>query len=204
MLQNDPELELGDRQRRMLEEAEKSLGHMVMLVSQLSEVAKLDAGTAAVVDEPFDVFRTVAEAAADVHEAEARGVRLRVDGAAEGIRIVGDLARFRVAIAALLRAVLREQPAETVVVADRRAAVGGSATALVVIARQVDLARVADIDAATPSFDELRGGLGLSIPIARLVVGRLGGRLWSPLAGDPDPASRGAIVLSMPIEESLR
>ena len=202
MLQRDTEDGLGDPQRRMVEEAEKSLGHMVMLVNQLSELAKLDTGAAAVCEESFDLFRMLAEVAADVHEAEDRGVQLRVDGAADGVRLVGDGTRCRVAIAALLRAVLREQPAETVVVADcRRATIGGSATALVVIARQVDLARAADIDAATAPFDELRGGLGLALPIARLVVERLGGRLWSPLAGDTDPASRGAIVLSMTTEE---
>ncbi len=202
MLLSDPELALGDRQRRMLQEAEKSLGHMVMLVSQLGEIAKLEAAPAAIVAQPFDLFRTVAEVAADVHEAEDRGVELRVDGITEGATLVGDLSRFRVAMAALLRSVLREQPADTIVVADRRRlTVEGRTAARVVIARDVDLARAADVGPVTSVFDELRGGLGLSMPIARLVVERMGGRLWSPLVGDADPASRGAIVVSVPTKE---
>ncbi len=40
----------------MIEEAEKSLGHMTMLVGEISELGKLEAGTAAVVDQPADLF----------------------------------------------------------------------------------------------------------------------------------------------------
>ena len=192
--------ELGQSQRRMLEEAEKSLGHMTMLVGQLSELGRLEARAATVVDQPADLFEMLGKLAEDVHEAEERGVQLRVRGLAQGARVNGDVPRLRAAFTAFLRAVLREQPVETVVVADRRRIDGAAPSALVVIAREADLERAASARPAA-AFDEWRGGLGLALPIARVVLERHGGRVWSPLAGDADPASRGAIVVSVPFEE---
>jgi signal transduction histidine kinase len=200
MLLRDAEPGLADRQRRMVEEAEKSLAHMVLLVGQMSELARLQDGTAAVVEGPVDLFQLLGDVAADVHDAEDRNVRLRVDGPVSGAPLRGDAQRLRAALAALLRAVLREQPAGTIVVADRRRARNGHSLALVVIARAGDLERAA-VAAPTPAFDEWRGGLGLALPIARFVVERHGGHVWSPLAGDADAAARGAIVVSVPIQE---
>jgi signal transduction histidine kinase len=197
VLQTGPDL--GEGQRRMLEEAEKSLGYMTMLVGQISELGRLEAGTATVVNQPADLFEMLATLAEDVHEAEDRGVQLRVRGVAQGACVHGDAHRLGAAFTALLKAVLREQPVETVVVADRRKIAGTTRAALVVIAREADLERAAS--APTGAFDEWRGGLGLALPIARVVLERQGGRVWSPLAGDADPASRGAIVVSVPFEE---
>jgi signal transduction histidine kinase len=47
-------------------------------------------------------------------------------------------------------------------------------------------------------FDEQRGGLGLALPIARRVIERHRGRIWSPAGG------RAAAIVSLPLSELNR
>ena len=82
------------------------------------DLGKLDAGIAAVRAERFDLFELVREVAANVHEAEDREVRLELKGLSSGGALDGDRLRLRTSIEFVLRAVLREQPTGTVVVAE--------------------------------------------------------------------------------------
>jgi signal transduction histidine kinase len=202
MLQSDAAGSLDERQRKMVTEAQKSCARIVDLINELSEVSKLDAGVAAIAEEPLDLFRLVAEAAEGVTEAQDRGVALRVDGESAGAPVRGDASRLRAAFDAFLRSILREQPGATTVVAARRLRQGGEGrSAVVVIARdtEVDLA----CDAGPAPFDEKRGGLGLALPIARRVVERLGGQVWSPAVGSGE-TGRTSLVVSIPLSENSR
>jgi signal transduction histidine kinase len=137
-----------------------------------------------------------------VHEAEDRGVRLQLHGESAGAALTGDLTRVRSAISAFLRAVLREQPAACVVVADRRLVVhGGVRSAVVVIAEEATVQQ--SYETPRGPFEEKRGGLGLALPLARRVVERHGGHVWSP-AGHVESKSRSAIVFSIPLPEPSR
>jgi hypothetical protein len=138
--------------------------------------------------------------ASTVHEAGDREVRLEVRGAANGAPITADRSRIQDGFHAIFRAVLREQPAATVVVADRRLTEGGPAgrSAVVVVAR--DAYVQAAYDAPRAPFDEKRGGMGLALPIARRVVRAAGGEVWSPEPpGQASEPSRGAIVVALPV-----
>ncbi len=68
MLQRDTTAPLSERQRKMVDEAAKSYRRMVALIDELSEISKLDTGTAAVHEESFDLFGLVQEVADSVHE----------------------------------------------------------------------------------------------------------------------------------------
>ena len=46
MLQRDSDQPLSDRQRKMIDEAEKSCARLVALIAELSEISKLDVATA--------------------------------------------------------------------------------------------------------------------------------------------------------------
>ena len=208
MLQRDTEPPLSERQRKMVDEAEKSCIRMVALINELSEISKLDAGLAAVTAERFDLFDMVRDVAGGVHDAEDRGVRIdvRTDGAAAPMH--GDLTRLRAAIAVTLRAIAREQPSATIVVADcRRVVRSGAEEARVVVAPAADAE--AAREASEGPFDDKRGGLGLALPIARRVLERHGGRIWSPRLGASSESSetsagRGALVVSIPLLEQSR
>ena len=198
MLQRDSESPLTDRQRKMIDEAEKSCARLVALIGELSEISKIDGGTALVKEEAFDLFGLVREVAEHVHEAGDREVVLQVRGAAAGAQMQGDALRLRTAFDAFFRAILREQPGQTTVVADLRR--GPASSAVIVVARDIDVQR--SYDAPPGPFDEKRGGLGLALPIACRVIARHRGQVWSPAFEEGAGLDgRSAIVISLPVSE---
>lgn len=212
MLLRDVDAPLTDRQRKMLEEAEKSCGRLVGIVAEMSDVAKIDAGLIQLARQPVDVFTLIAQVADLVHEARDREVRLKVRGPADGATISGDATRLRSTFDAVFRAILREKPNEVTVVADRRIdTVDGRRCAVLVVAEQASVQAAYDCPAGL--FDERRGGMGLALPLARRVIEGHGGRIWSPApvgavsANDAgaatidDPLARGSAIISLPITE---
>jgi signal transduction histidine kinase len=201
MLQKDTESPLTERQQKMVDEAFKACTRLVALVGELSEVGKLDNNTAPVKSETFDLFADLAEVARNVQGGDDREVRLQLSGESAGARLTGDRTRLSSAFDAFFRAVLREQATAVTMVADRRLVKSANTTAaIVVIAREPDVQRA--YDAIARPFDEHRGGVGLSLPIARRVVERAGGRVWSPTPDDDeDRGLRSAVVVSIPLPE---
>jgi signal transduction histidine kinase len=209
MLQKDVQPPLHERQQKMVDEAAKSFARINEMITEMSDISKLDSGDASPRDEPFDLFALVGEVAATVHESGDRGVRLQVQGESAGAAIKGDPTRVRVAISAFLRAILREQPPDAIVAVDRRIVrEGTTSSAVVIIARENDVQQ--SYETSRSPLEEKRGGLGLALPIGRRVVERCGGRVWSP-PGDPTltPAEfekirKSAIVVSVPLRELNR
>jgi signal transduction histidine kinase len=204
MLQRDSE-SLSDRQRRMIDEAEKSCARIVALISELSDVSKLDAGLITLNRQPLDVFALLSEVAEHVQEGKERDVRLDLRGETAGATIAGDAPRLRTAFDAVLRAILREKAGPCVIVAERRSETrDGHTSAVIVIAE--DQSVQAAYDSAPGAFDEKRGGLGLALPLARRVVEGVGGRIWSPAKpeGGDEALARGSVIMAFPITESSR
>jgi signal transduction histidine kinase len=197
MLQRDAE-PLTERQRKMIDEAAKSCARIVELIAELSDLGKLDSGAAPFEQKSFDVFALAEEVAGRVQVPSDREVRLELRGPAEGAPVTGDPKRLGHALDAIFRSILREQPPGRTVVAERRLLDdGGAVSALLIVAAE---GGVQAAYAARPAaFDDGRGGLGLSLPIARRVVEAHGGRLWSPTTGD-DESGKGATILVLPLE----
>jgi signal transduction histidine kinase len=201
MLQRDAESPLTERQRRMVDEAEKSCGRLVALVAELSELSKLDAGQVTLAEEPLDLFTLVEDVANGVHEAEDREVHLVVRGDAEGAAMIGDAARLRTAIHSIFRAILREQPAACTVIADRRLETRDGSTSAVIVIAESKTVQIAYDSIAGP-FNDHRGGLGLALPIARRVIEGHGGHLSAPgTVGEAEDRStgRGTAIISFPL-----
>src|SRR5262245_5242674 len=198
MLQRDADPPLSERQRRMVDEAEKSCARIVAIVAELSDIGKLDSGSIALARQPLDLFSLVGEVAELVHEASDREVNLNVRGPSAGAPMAGDAPRLRAAFDAVFRAILREKPGPATVVAERRLDVrDGRAVAVVIVA---DAASVQEAYEDEPGqFDEKRGGMGLALPLARRVFEGHGGRIWSPgPTGADTPFARGSAVVSLP------
>ncbi len=196
MLMRDPEL--SDRQRKMIEEAEKSCGRLVAIVAELSDIGKLDSGAISLARQPLDFFALVREVAELVQEGREREVHLRVRSGETGAPVLGDATRLRHAVDAIFRAILRERPGPATVVADCRIAVrDGVSSAVLVVADEDNVA--AAYEASPGVFDDKRGGMGLALPVARRVLSRHGAEIWSPAA--PDALARGSIVVRIPLTE---
>src|SRR5262249_36527104 len=95
MLHRDHDPALSERQRKMVEEAEKSCARIVAIVNELSDIGKLDGGLIALSRQPLDLFALVAEVAELVHEAKDREVHLKVSGEERGASMSGDAPRLR-------------------------------------------------------------------------------------------------------------
>jgi len=202
LLQHPNAEQLTDRQRKMIEEAEKSCSRLSALIAELSDISKLDSGVLTLGRQPVDVFPLVAEVAGHVHEAEDRGVHLETRGDSGGAVVSGDAARLRSAFDAVFRAILREKAGPCTVIAEkRRMTSNGGTSAVVVIADENDVQDLYESPAGV--FDEKRGGLGLALPLARRVIEQHGGRLWSaaPRGGGDDGRARGSAIISLPLAQ---
>jgi signal transduction histidine kinase len=181
-----------DMHRRLLEEAEKSCGRLSVLLGELSELSQLESGTA-----PYNrstlVLKTVlTEAVAALPDLTDRSLAIDVS-VAEDVRVHGDAVRLRTAFVSLLHAIRRE-----IVLSDRllvRAEMPptpGGLSIQITLAEPSRIAEIEQLDAgALVTFDEWRGGNGLSLPNARRIIEAHGGRIFSP--GEAGKAS--AIIL---------
>jgi signal transduction histidine kinase len=186
----------------MIDEAEKSCARLVAIVSELSDIGKLDGGTLKLTQQPLDLFSLLSEVAELVHEASERDVHLKLLGPSDGARMTGDPKRLHAAFNAIFRAILREQAGPSTIVAERRLeTVEGRSVATVVVAEANSVQEA--YGRAPAPFDDKRGGLGLALPLARRVIEGHGGRISSPAAADAsgsaDALARGAVVLTFPL-----
>jgi signal transduction histidine kinase len=196
MLQRDSDL--NERQRKMVDEAERSCARLVAIIAELSDIGKLDSGVLNLARQPLDLFALTAEVAEHVQEGKDREVNLVVRGTGSRAPVVGDVSRLRNAFDAIFRAILREAAGPRTIVADRRLVQHENSTSAVVVVAPEDSVAAA-YDAKPGVFDERRGGLGLALPLARRVIAEHGGAVWS--AAEPETLARGSIVVRMPVRE---
>jgi signal transduction histidine kinase len=189
---------LNDKQRKMLEEAERSCARLGALVSEMSELGKLISGDVVIAKQDVDLAALLAELASDMHEGEDRGVRLEVHLKDQPVVVTGDRTRLAAALKALMHSALRERGEPGAIVAECTTIhdADGHHYALVAFADQASLPGLLEhaVDAAPP-FDEFRGGLGLALPVARRVIEGHGGALWSA----DGIQSRAAAALRLPL-----
>ena len=190
---------LTDKQKKMLEEADRSCGRLGALVSEMSEFGKLEGNQIALARNDFDLHALAAELASGMHEGQDRGVTLSVRASADldgtPVMVTGDRTRIAAAVKALMHSALRERGEPGVVVVECSTVTGSPGWAVLAIGDESVLPGLKSAAAAPLAFDEWRGGLGLALPIARRVIEAHGGALWS---GD-GTQSRAASALRLPL-----
>jgi len=174
-----------ERQRKMLDEAERSCTRISALISEMSELGKLEAGEVTLPAVAFDLSALVSEVASNMHEGEDRGIRLDVR-ATQRIDVAGDRTRLGAALRALTHAALRERATPGVVIVECSTRANGRSGGWAVVTIGDEDVTPALADAARsdvpPPFDEWRGGLGLALPVGRRVIEAHGGAIWSAAA----------------------
>jgi two-component system, OmpR family, phosphate regulon sensor histidine kinase PhoR len=187
---------LTEKQKKMLQEAERSCERISMLVAQLSELGKLESKELAVSRQEVDLAALLRDVASEMHEGEDRGVRLDVRVPNQPVMVTGDRARLSAAVTTLLHAALRERGEPGVIVAECSVMGSAPAWAVLAVATEDTLPLLTQAGfSVPPPFDEWRGGVGLALPVARRVVEALGGALWSA----PGDRPRAGSALKLPI-----
>lgn len=189
---------LTEKQRKMLEEADRSCARIGTLVSEMSELGKLESQQAALGSTDLDLAALAVEVASNMQEGKDRDVRLDVRGADRPLMVAGDRTRLAAVLSALMHAALRERATPGVIAVHcGTVADGGRSWAVVAIGEDAVTAPLLDAARSTPPpFDEWRGGLGLALPIGRRVIEAHGGALWS-LPGD---APRAGSAFRLPLQ----
>jgi signal transduction histidine kinase len=196
MLLKDRAGPVTDQQRRLLEEAEKSCTRLSALLAEMSDLGALEAGTATVTRSPQDLGAIVNDAVASLPAVPDREVPVRVEAQGGSPQVSGDPVRLKHALAALIHALRRElvNTPELIVRLDVRP-YRGSPAAWITLAERDHIEGLAGLDeAGLATFDEWRGGVGLSLAIARRVVNAHDGAIWSPSDG-----TKTAAVVALPL-----
>jgi len=187
---------LTDKQRKMLEEAERSCARIGALVGEMSELGKLEARELALAQQSFDLAALLAELASGMHEGEDRGVKLELRGSDRPVMVAGDRPRLAAALKALMHSVLRERGEPGVIVVQcSLLSETTPAWAIVAVGDESLIPSLTGAWETAPAFDEWRGGLGMALPVARRVIEAHGGRLWSA----DGTQSRAASALRLPL-----
>ncbi len=198
MVLNAKESGLTDQQRRMLEDAARSCARLTAIVAEMSELGSLEAANAKFHRTQVDLRGILSEAAASLPPVPDREIAVTVATANRPAIITGDSGRLKVALASVLTALRRElvTTRELIVRQDVRSN-DGQPTAWIAIG---DADAITALAAAEPdgliTFDEWRGGNGLSLVVARRVLTAHGGMIWS-LADGTSAKSTAAIMLPL-------
>ncbi|HXE80333.1 MAG TPA: HAMP domain-containing sensor histidine kinase [Vicinamibacterales bacterium] len=187
---------LSERQQKIVEEAERSCGRLTSLVAELGELVNYDSGSVTLRRQDVALRELLEGIVAEAEEGRDRGVKVAFSAEGDTI-VVGDRVRLRTALSSLLLAVLREQTAagEVAVTLGVREA-QGRPMAAIAIGRDVEPDRL--FAASNATLDEFRGGLGLALPIARRIIDRHGGRVWSSGNG----RLIGPVAVVLPLREN--
>lgn len=181
-----------DQQRRLLEEAEKSCARLSALLGEVSELSALEGGTATFNRASVDLNSLLSEAITGLPELPDRDVRVELDTDEGSTTLQGDATRLRLALSSVIVALRRELiTSDRLCVHQRIRQNGADRIAWIAIA---DPDRVGALSSAAESslttFDEWRGGCGLSLPVARRIINAHGGTIWSPV----EESKAGAVI----------
>jgi signal transduction histidine kinase len=185
MLLKDRAGALNDQQRKLLEEAEKSCGRLTALLAEVSELSTLEGGTATFNRQTTDLNAVVRSAVEQLPPPADREVHLDLQLPESESPITGDSTKLAQAIGAVIAALRRELvTSDRLVVRVRRAAHNRNVDYEILVAEESAIGALESEprDSAT-TFDEWRGGVGLSLINARRILNAHGGGIYAPAEG---------------------
>ena len=189
MLLKDRAGPLSDQQRRLLEEAEKSCARLSGLLVEVSDLSQLEAGAVALNKSQADLQTILQDAIAKLPALPDREVAVTVETDGSPAPLSADPVRLGQALGSVVAALRRELIGEeALVVRQQRSADGYE-----ILIGEPDTISALNAEPADARglFDEWRGGVGLSLMVARRVIEAHGGALY----GAPEGRKAGARIV---------
>jgi signal transduction histidine kinase len=173
---------LNEQQRRLLEEAEKSCGRLTLLLAEVSELSMLEAGTAAFNIQSTDLNVVLATAIQQLPPLPDREVNIDLQLVDTEATVRADAVRLAQALGAIVAALRRELvTSDRLIVRAQRSAAQGRSSYEILVGDDAAVAALAAEEVASgATFDEWRGGAGLSLMNARRIVNAHGGTVHGP------------------------
>jgi signal transduction histidine kinase len=180
---------LNDKQRHILEEVQKSCGRVSGLLKEGSELTSIERKTASLNRRPADLREVLRAAVDQLPPLPDREVKVDLQTGSGDAGLQADATRLTNAFASLISGLRREVVlTDRLIVREQRTSNGFEI-------RIGDEETLALFDGTSirelPIFNEWRGGLGMSLAVARRILNAHGGHLAAP----PDGRKTGAIVL---------
>jgi K+-sensing histidine kinase KdpD len=180
---------LTDKQRHILEEVQKSCGRVSGLLKEGSELTSIERKTASLNRQPADLRELLRAAIEQLPPLPDRDVRVDLQTGTGDAALQADVTRLTNAFTSLIAGLRREVVlTDRLIVREQRTSDGFEV-------RIGDEETLALFDGTTvtelPVFNEWRGGVGMSLAVARRILNGHGGQL----AGPPDGRKSGAVVL---------
>ncbi len=188
---------LAEQQRRLLEEAEKSCSKLSSLLTELSDLSALEKGAAPFNRSDLDLRAVLREAVAALPDAPEHEVPVDVQTETGPAPIQGDPVRLRAALIAVLHGLRRELALSSrLVVRESTSRDGDRVVSWIVIGGVEQIGPpLQTTPGALATFDEWRGGCGMTLAIARRVFEAHGGAIWSP-----EDDVKAAAVIMLPLK----
>ena len=189
MLLKDRAGALNDQQRRLLEEAEKSCARLSALLAEVSDLSNLEGGTAPFNKRQTDVHAAVHEAVAQLPPLPDREVPVHVELDGAPAHVEGDPTRLTQALGSIVAALRRELVNDDGLTIKEQRTPGG--VELLFGDPSTIEALESEPDAGRGVFDEWRGGVGLSLAVARRILNAHGASIYAA----PDGRKAGARIV---------
>jgi signal transduction histidine kinase len=180
-----------ERQRQILTEIQRASHKATGITHEMSELARLERGETTLDRKIVDPAKLLEEAIESLPELPDRDVPVTLANSAADARISADAARLKAAFGSVIHAVRRELPNTELVVRVSRRTWNGGPSVWVAVATDDRIETLERHEpAALAPYREWSGGTGLALPVARRIIGKHDGRVWSPPSEEREDQER--------------